>query len=172
MRRVEYKYCPLCATPLEERTIYRQQRLVCPACHFVHFTDPKVAVIALVTHGDRVLLARRAVNPAKGQWALPGGYMDAGEIPEVALQRELHEELSLDIQVVQLLDVFPMVVMPGRNQGIVLAYHAMPADAQRIEFVCDDDVCEAGWFTADQLPSELAFDSTLALLERWRTDKL
>ncbi|MCX6046461.1 MAG: NUDIX domain-containing protein, partial [Chloroflexi bacterium] len=164
MRQVDYKYCPLCATPLVERTIYRQQRLACPSCHFVYFTDPKVAVIALVTHENRILLARRAVNPAKGQWALQGGYMDAGEMPESALQRELHEELSLDVRIVQLLDVFPMAVLPGRNQGIVLAYHATPADVQRIEFVCDDDVCEAGWFEADQLPAELAFDSTLVLL--------
>ncbi len=172
MRQVAYKYCPLCATPLAERTIYRQQRLVCPNCHFVHFADPKVAVIALVTHEDKVLVVRRAIDPAKGKWALPGGYMDAGEMPEAALQRELHEELSLDVRIVQLLDIFPMVVTPGRTQGIVLAYHATPADAQRTGFTCDDDVCEAGWFLADQLPTELAFDSTYTLLDRWRTAKL
>jgi ADP-ribose pyrophosphatase YjhB (NUDIX family) len=172
MRRTEYKYCPLCATQLEERTIYHQQRPVCPSCGFVHFTDPKVAVIALVTHADKALLARRAVDPAKGKWALPGGYMDAGEMPEIALQRELHEELCLDVRIMQLLDIFPMVVTPGRSQGIVLAYHATPADAQRTAFTCADDVCEAGWFLANQLPVDLAFDSTYTLLERWRTAKL
>jgi len=57
-------------------------RSVCPSCGFVHFTDPKVAVIALVTHADKILLARRAVDPAKGKWALPGGYMDAGRSEE------------------------------------------------------------------------------------------
>jgi len=178
MNRAEYKYCPLCATPLETRTRYRQSRPVCPDCGFVHFTDPKVAVIAFVTHGDKILLARRAVAPAKGKWALPGGYMDAGEMPEAALQRELQEELHLKIRVVQLLDIFPMVVATtpqnpaGHNQGIVLAYHAVPADAQSTLLTCDDDVSEADWFIASAVPTDLAFDSTYTLLERWRTSRL
>jgi len=182
MNRVEYKYCPLCATPLERRIIYRQPRLACPGCAFIHFTDPKVAVIALVTHEDKVLLARRAVAPAKGKWTLPGGYMDAGEMPEIALQRELHEELHLAIHVVQLLDIFPMVVanannqggtnQGGINQGIVLAYHALPADGAHTMLVCDDDVSEADWFVAGATPADLAFESTHTLLERWRTSRM
>ncbi len=172
MSQTEYRYCPLCTTPLAQRTIYNQPRPVCPHCGFIYFTDPKVAVIALVTHADKVLLVRRAVDPAKGKWALPGGYMDAGEMPEVALQRELHEELSLDIAILQLLEIFPMIVASGRSRGIVLAYHVRPADATRTTFLCADDVSEAGWFGVDEVPVDLAFDSTPVLLERWRAAQL
>ncbi|MDQ3249173.1 MAG: NUDIX hydrolase [Chloroflexota bacterium] len=169
MSRAEYHYCPLCATPLQMRRVYQQLRPACPACSFVHFADPKVAVIALVTHADKVLVIRRAVDPARGKWALPGGYMDAGEMPEAALQRELNEELRLAVCVVRLLEIFPMVVSSGHSRGIVLAYHAVPADADQTLLTCDDDVSEAGWFAADQVPTDLAFASTHDLLARWRT---
>lgn len=168
MSRVEYKYCPFCATPLEARHLYHHLRPACPACGFVHFLDPKVAVIALVTHGDQALVVRRAMDPAKGKWALPGGFMDAGEMPEAALQRELREEINLEVCVVRLLDIFPMVSSNPRSQGIVLAYHAVPADDQQTTLLCADDVCEAGWFRADAIPADLAFDSTHTLLDRWR----
>jgi ADP-ribose pyrophosphatase YjhB (NUDIX family) len=163
-----YKFCPLCATPLEQRDVYGRQRAVCPACNFIQFHDPKVAVIGLVTHEDRVLLICRAIDPGKGKWALPGGFMDAGELPAEALQRELQEEVNLRVRVLQLLDIYPMVVRSGRSQGIVLAFHAIPADEGCIELCCDAEVRDARWFVADELPADLAFESTHALLAQWQ----
>lgn len=168
----DYQFCPRCATRLEEREVYGRQRAICPACGFIHFHDPKVAVIALVTHAQRVLLIRRAIDPAKGLWALPGGFMDAGEMPGEALQRELQEEVNLRIRVLHLLDIFPMVVRSGRSPGIVLAFQAEPEDANRLELCCDAEVCDAGWFSAEELPTELAFESTPILLARWRATNL
>lgn len=167
MKQANYRYCPYCATALEVREVYRQQRPVCPNCHFVQFQDPKVAVIGLVTHQQQVLLIRRSVEPGKGLWALPGGYMDAGEMPEAALQRELLEEVGLPVKIHAMLDVFPMVVGAGRTQGIVLAYHAVPIHGDQTTLICDDDVCEAGWFTTANLPTALAFESTHTLLAQW-----
>jgi ADP-ribose pyrophosphatase YjhB (NUDIX family) len=164
----EYKYCPHCATPLESRDVYGRQRAVCPTCSFIQFHDPKVAVIGLVTHEDRVLLICRAIDPGKGKWALPGGFMDAGEMPAEALQRELQEEVNLRVRVLQLLDIFPMAVRSGRRQGIVLAFHAEPEDAQQIDLCCDAEVSDARWFATDELPINLAFESTHTLLAQWR----
>lgn len=165
-----YRYCPRCSTPLQYREIYRQQRPACPACDFVYFRDPKVAVIALVTHCERVLLVQRAINPEKGKWALPGGFMDAGEMPQEALQRELLEEVHLAIRVTDLLTILPM--MPSRAQGdtspgIVLAFQAEVADRNATTLLSDDDVCAAGWFGPQELPTELAFTSTKQLLAAW-----
>lgn len=167
MNRANFVYCPYCATALEVREIYRQQRPVCPTCRFIHFPDPKVAVIGLVTHGEQVLLIRRAMEPGKGKWALPGGYMDAGEMPAAALQRELLEEVGLPIKIGELLAIFPMVVASGPAQGIVLAYQAIPAHAEETTLLCDDDVCEAAWFTPANLPTDLVFESTYTLLAQW-----
>ena len=114
-----------------------------------------------------MLLVRRAVNPAKGMWALPGGYMDAGEMPEAALRREVLEEVGLAVTVEQLLAIYPMVNGSGPSQGIVLAYRAQPLDGQT-QLTPQDDVSEAGWFGPDELPVELAFESTQRQLAEWR----
>lgn len=167
MNKSAYHYCPLCATPLEQREVYGHWRAVCPQCGFIHFHDPKVAVIGLVTLEQRVLLIQRAIDPAKGKWALPGGYMDAGELPVEALQRELYEEVALRVQVGKLLDTFPILTPDGRNLGLVLAYHAVPADAQATELICDAELRAAGWFGPGALPTDLAFESTQVLLNRW-----
>jgi len=169
MSRQPFTYCPYCATPLEPREFEHRQRPVCPACGFVHFADPKVAVIAQVEYAGRVLLVRRAVNPAKGLWALPGGYMDAGELPEGALRREVLEEVGLAVTVERLLGIYPMTNGAGPSQGIVLAYRAFPADGQT-DLTPQDDVSAAAWFGPEELPADLAFESTQTQLAAWRAD--
>ena len=171
MSPVDYRYCPHCGAELKPVQVLHQQRPGCVACGFVHFRDPKVAVVGLVTQGDRVLLIRRGVDPGKGRWALPGGYMDAGEMPVEALQRELNEEVGLAVTVQQLLDIYPMAGAQGPSRGIVLAYAAVPAasplDPELQPLTCRDDVTDAAWFTGEELPTDLAFDSTHALLAAW-----
>lgn len=181
MANSAYVFCPLCGTQLGDYARYGQMRRACPACSFVHFADPKVAVIGLIHHNGQILLARRAVDPAKGKWALPGGFMDAGEMPASALRRELMEEVALPIVVETLLDIFPMTGHGPVSRGIVLAYLARPA--QTIQGIghaggpsrvppkvqARDDVSEAGWFHPAQLPGELAFESTRTLLDLFVT---
>lgn len=174
MPGVQYKFCPLCATPLEEQYKYQQIRRVCPSCRFVQFHDPKVAVIALVTWGERILLIKRGVDPERGKWALPGGYMDAGELPEEAVQRELLEEVGLPITVERLAGVYPMWV-PDQgstiNKGIVLAFYATPQKGTASQIKADDDVDDAGWFSVDTIPETLAFISTRQLLAEWKQSR-
>lgn len=168
MNQGDYRFCPYCGTQLEMRQVYGQLRPACPKDNFIQFRDPKVAVIGFVTLGPRVLLIQRAVDPAKGKWALPGGYMDAGEMPEPALQREVREEVGIEISVERLLDIYPMAGPGVFNSGIVLAYAAQPVDGETAVLVSDDDVMDARWFSVDEVPEELAFESTHRLLERWR----
>jgi ADP-ribose pyrophosphatase YjhB (NUDIX family) len=169
METSAFVYCPQCATRLERQERFGAQRPVCPACDFVHFRDPKVAVIAFVTHGNRLLLIRRAVNPAKGKWALPGGYMDAGEMPDEALKRELLEEVGLEIDIERLLTILPMGGNGQKVRGIVLAYAAKPRRTMTVHpLQCNDDVSAAGWFTPNELPTEMAFASTQDLVTQWR----
>ncbi|MBX2999444.1 MAG: NUDIX domain-containing protein [Caldilineaceae bacterium] len=162
-----YRYCPYCAADLVEIYRFDQIRPVCPACGFVQFQDPKVAVIALVIYEERVLLVRRGVEPAKGRWALPGGYMDADEMPAAALQREIAEEVGLTIQLDALIAIYPMTNGEGQPIGIVLAYAASPTGLSTIITV-GDDVAEAGWFGPTEIPDDLAFESTTTLIGVWR----
>lgn len=161
-----YRYCPHCAHALEDRLVEGRLRRACPTCNFIHFPDPKVAVVALIEQDKRVLLIRRGVEPARGLWALPGGYMDAGEMPVDALRREVQEEVGISIHVAELLEIFPMVNR-GVSLGIVLAYQAHPQEGDVALRACDD-VDQARWFSVDELPAALAFDSTKELLARWK----
>lgn len=162
-----YRFCPLCATPLEPALRFDQIRPTCPRCGFIHFQDPKVAVIARVTYDGKVLLVRRAVDPGRGMWSLPGGFMDAGEMPDGALRRELQEEVGLEIEVGESLGIFPLVDMDGDRVGIVLAFAAWPTGSPALQGAADD-VSEAGWFAPDRIPEPLAFESTQRLLEAWQ----
>jgi mutator protein MutT len=171
MSKRTYHFCPLCGTRLEERLAFQQIRSVCPACGFVHFHDPKVAVIGLVTWDNHVLLIRRGVDPMKGKWALPGGYMDAGEMPADALKRELREEVGLEVEVSGLLEIFPMAGPGVFNSGIVLAFRVITRRDVLPPLYCDDDACEAAWFVASEIPEDLAFESTQTLIAQWRVEE-
>jgi len=166
----EFHFCPYCGMRLERMEVFGQVRPACRRCEFVQFRDPKVAVIAFVTHKDKVLLVRRAVEPSRGKWALPGGYMDAGEMPEEALHRELDEEVGLGVDITRLLDIFPMESPEQANSGIVLAYEAEPEADDLITLQSKDDVSAAGWFGQDELPVQIAFESTETLLSGWKAN--
>lgn len=187
MANFPYLYCPVCAAKLAERHLHGKLRPACPACSFVRFQDPKVSVIAAVTVSDRILMTRRAVDPQKGKWSLPGGYMDAGEMPIAALKRELIEEVGLEIEVGELLEIYPLKAeianavrvaddglaeskkaVAEETVGIVLAFAAWPV-SQKLEVLeSNDDVSEAAWLTWPDVPLDnLAFESTYLLLQQW-----
>jgi 8-oxo-dGTP diphosphatase len=166
-----YRYCPHCGFELLIQDAFQKMRPVCSNCGFVQFMDPKVAVIGMVIWQEQVLLVRRGINPARGLWALPGGYMDAGEIPVDALNRELYEEVGFKVDGLKLLDVF-LMEGGGERIGIVLAYYNVMAADATPALQCGDDADEAGWFKRDMLPKELAFASTIQLLDLWQRDQI
>ena len=132
-------------------------------------------------HQDQLLLTKRAVDPEKGKWALPGGYMDAHEMPEEALKRELIEEVNLPIDVQRLLTIYP-IGNPVRDdrenaqvmakRGIVLAYQAEVDENAPSILEAHDDIDEARWFAVDVLPTEIAFESTRTLLGMWQRGEI
>lgn len=162
----QFRFCPACATPLQSIHRFDRPRPVCPACGFVHFTDPKVAVIALVAADGAALLVRRGVDPGRGLWSLPGGYLDAGEMPAEALRREILEETGLAVHVGEMIAIFPMENGAGERVGIVLAFRATPAGPDTTVHA-QDDVSEAAWFAPAQIPAGLAFASTQTLIAEW-----
>jgi 8-oxo-dGTP diphosphatase len=133
---------------------------VCPACNWVFFADPKVAAAALIQQDDRVLLVRRAVDPLKGCWTLPAGFVDAGEDPAEAARRECLEETGLIVQIAGLVDVLFGQEHP-RGAHILLVYRARVCEG---EIKAGDDVDGAAFFDLDDLP-ELAFSTTKKILQ-------
>lgn len=101
----EVRYCIRCGTLLSLREMFGKPRPVCPACGWIYFADPKVAVAVLITRNGQVLLGRRVNAPGRGQWTLPAGFIDADEDPREAARRECLEETGLEVEVGSLLDV-------------------------------------------------------------------
>ena len=173
---MDYHFCPRCGAPLASAVAFGRPRQMCRYCGFIHFKDPKVAVAALVSAGPRVLLVRRAVMPRIGFWALPAGYMDQDESPEEALAREVAEETGLAVQIGALYGIASLGGWEERR-GILLLYHAALAGDSTASAAAPaaapvptaaDDVSEARWFSAAEVPWDtLAFESTEAFLREW-----
>jgi ADP-ribose pyrophosphatase YjhB (NUDIX family) len=83
-----------------------RERLVCGRCEFIHYQNPKVVAGAVCTWKDKILMAKRAIEPRKGFWTLPAGYMELGETTEQAAQREAKEEACADIEIDRLLAMY------------------------------------------------------------------
>jgi len=82
-----------------------RERLVCGRCEFIHYQNPKIVAGAVCTWRDKILLAKRAIEPRKGFWTVPAGYMELGETTEQAAQREAREEACAEIEILVSADV-------------------------------------------------------------------
>lgn len=93
------KYCNYCASSLKLKLNQHDHvsRLTCPDCNEVVYENPKILVSCFVTWGQKVLWMKRATQPYKGLWSLPGGFMEIGESPRQAAARELFEETRAEI---------------------------------------------------------------------------
>jgi 8-oxo-dGTP diphosphatase len=164
-----FRFCPACGGSLDSRSLKTgdPDRLVCTACGFVFYLDPKVAVGTIIDDGEgRVLLVRRAIEPGYGKWVFPGGYVDRGEPVLTAALREAREESGLVVQLKGLVDVYSY---SGRTP-IILVYAAIRVSG---EVLLDDEGLEARWFAADEVPwDELAFTSTYQGMRDYFTGRL
>jgi ADP-ribose pyrophosphatase YjhB (NUDIX family) len=152
-------FCPRCGSKLSLQTRAGRKRPVCQNCDWVFFPDPKVAVIALVIQEGQVLLARRVNTPQQGLWTLPGGFVDAGEDPARAAERECLEETSLKVRVTRLVDVLSGQEHP-RGAHILIVYQAEILSGV---IKPGDDADRVGFFDLNSLPP-LAFSSTQHIL--------
>jgi ADP-ribose pyrophosphatase YjhB (NUDIX family) len=156
------QYCPLCGTTVTEKIHSGRLRPTCPQCEWVYFPDPKVAVAILITKDNQVLLVQRLYNPKKGYWTLPSGFIDAGEDPKSAAERECVEETGLKIKDIRLLDVVFSQEHP-RGASILILYRA---EVRSGELVPGDDANQAAYFQINNLPP-LAFTSTRQILTKY-----
>jgi ADP-ribose pyrophosphatase YjhB (NUDIX family) len=95
------KFCPNCAAPLARRIPDGDQlpRAVCTACGVIHYRNPKLIAGCVPEHDGRILICRRAIEPRRGYWTVPAGFMELGETLQQAAARECHEEALARVDV-------------------------------------------------------------------------
>ncbi|GIW12137.1 MAG: ADP-ribose pyrophosphatase [Dehalococcoidia bacterium] len=161
---MSFRYCPRCGGALVERQPPgdNRLRLVCTGCGDVLYQNPKVVVGALVVKDGAVLLTRRAIEPQRGRWALPGGYLELGETLEEGARREVAEETGLAITLTGLFNVYTRV-----EAGIVHVLYLAEAPATS-EAHPGEETSELRYFAPADIPwEELAFSSHRWALEEW-----
>jgi ADP-ribose pyrophosphatase YjhB (NUDIX family) len=127
-------------------------RLVCPDCGYIAYENPKVVVGSVVTEGDRVLLCRRAIDPRRGHWTLPAGFLELHESPLEGAMREAMEEANAKIAIDALLAVYTIL----RISQVQLIYRAKLAS----EPSPGPESLEVALFRWEEIPwSDLAFPS-------------
>ncbi len=159
-----FRFCPLCGGPLESRLLKDGDppRLVCGACGFIFYLDPKLAVgTVIIDDRRRIALVKRAIDPGYGKWVFPGGYVDRGEEVQRAAVREAREETGLDVHIDRLINIYSYT---GRTAVIVVYAATMIGGA----LACDDESLEAKFFEPEAIPwDELAFRSTGEALQEF-----
>ena len=137
-------------------------RLVCPDCGFIDYENPKVIVGSVCLWQDRVLLCRRAINPRKGYWTLPAGYLELNETTLEGAIREAWEEARAALEIDGLLAVYNI----PRLSQVQLIYRARLSSP---EISAGPESAEVALFEWDRIPwDEIAFPSVRWALEHHR----
>jgi ADP-ribose pyrophosphatase YjhB (NUDIX family) len=162
-----FRHCPKCAAAVPGDI----NPLVCGACGFAYFFNPTVSAAAFVFDATgRILLLRRAKEPARGLFGIPGGFIDIGEGAEEALHREVREEVGIAITGVRFLGSWPNLYA-YRGVTYPVCDLIFTADAVNPEAVQSlDDVAGYEWRPLDQVTDEeLAFPSLRMGFRRLRS---
>jgi len=139
------------------------ERSVCDRCGFVDYQNPKVVVGSAVLQGSKILMCRRAIEPRKGYWTLPAGYLELYETTEEGARREALEEACAKFELECVLAVFSL----AHISQIQVLYRAKLIDPNIAAGPESEEVALLEW---DEIPwKEIAFPSvvwTLAALKR------
>jgi ADP-ribose pyrophosphatase YjhB (NUDIX family) len=123
---------------------------------------PQVAVGAVVVRDNSLLMVKRAQEPARGLWSIPGGRLQRGEYLTDAVRREVKEETGLDVEVGDLLGLFEVV---GDPHYVILDYLASAPDGS--EPSADDDVSEVRWVPLDEIANLECTPRLVETLKGW-----
>lgn len=142
-----------------------RKRLTCPDCNYVVYENPKIVAGSVVEHEGKILLCKRNIEPRKGLWTLPAGYMELDETTEEAAAREAWEEAEAEIEITGLVGVFNL---PHLNQ-VQLIYKAVLTD-ERIK--AGPESQEVKLFAWNEIPwKDLAFPTVEMALHYWNNVK-
>jgi ADP-ribose pyrophosphatase YjhB (NUDIX family) len=139
-----------------------RERLTCPDCGFIAYENPKMVAGSVVSVDGKIMLCRRAIEPRKGYWTLPAGFLELHETPVEGAKREAWEEARARIAIDALLAVYSV----PRISQVQLIYRATLAEPG---FEAGPESLEVALFDWTDIPwTELAFPSVKWALDEYR----
>jgi ADP-ribose pyrophosphatase YjhB (NUDIX family) len=160
-------YCSHCG----EKVVFRVPegdtlpRYLCEACGAIHYLNPRLVIGTLPEWEDRILLCRRAIEPRRGYWTLPAGFMELGETAEQAAIRETLEEANARVE---LSGLFTLLSVPHVDQ-VHLFYRAQLLD---LDFCPGPESLEVALFTEAEIPwKDISFRTVSATLKHYLADR-
>lgn len=162
------KYCSQCGNSVSQRIPEGDGRMryVCDHCHTIHYQNPRIVAGCVPVWGDQVLLCRRAIEPRRGYWTLPAGFMENSETMAEAAMRETVEEACARVRN---LELYALYDLPHISQVYVF-FRAELAD---LDFAVGVESLEVKLFDEADIPwSELAFPTVGRTLECFFADRV
>ncbi|MCB1915274.1 MAG: NUDIX hydrolase [Rhodocyclaceae bacterium] len=161
------RYCSNCGREVDRKVPAGDTlpRFVCESCGTVHYQNPKMVVGTLPVFENRILLARRAIEPRRGLWTLPAGFMENNETTGEAALRETREEVGAEVELGML---FSLVNIAHISQVHMFYLARMSSEA----FAPGVESLEARLFAEEDLPwNEMAFRSSTLTLRHFLDDR-
>mgnify|MGYP001793756004 CR=1 FL=1 len=141
------------------------ERHVCADCGWIHYDNPKVVVGSVVTFEDKFLLCKRAINPRKGFWTLPAGYLEQNETTADGAMREAFEEANAKIRIRDLLALYSVTHI----SQVQVMYRAV---LDKPEFAAGPESLEVRLFDWEDIPwNDLAFPTVYWALHQYQEIK-
>jgi ADP-ribose pyrophosphatase YjhB (NUDIX family) len=160
-------YCSHCGARVELRVPEGDTvpRHVCTSCGTIHYENPKMVVGCIPEWENRILLCRRAIEPRRGLWTLPAGFMENAETTAEGAQRETLEEANARVEIGPLYALFNI---PHINQ-VYLLFRARLLD---LDFSAGAESLETRLFNEDEIPwDEIAFITVRRTLHHYFDDR-
>lgn len=146
---VQMNYCPQCGASLERHTVAGELRghWFCPGCAVPRYDHPLVVVTCFVACGDKLLWVQRDLEPKRGLWAIPGGYLESGETLAQGAARELGEEAGIWLPPTQL-----QLYMTGSITFINQVYVGFRASVDTTDCLPGIESLACGFFSREECP--------------------
>jgi ADP-ribose pyrophosphatase YjhB (NUDIX family) len=161
------KFCSACGQPVVSRIPAGDHlpRHVCSACDTVHYENPRIIAGCVPEWQGKILLCKRAIEPRRGFWTIPAGFMENGEAVQDAASREAQEEALANVQIGSLLSVVNVL----RVHQVHMTFRARLLDTN---FGVGAESLEVGLYDEADIPwGDIAFLSVEFALRRYLEDR-